>query len=82
VARHEQLVVAVVLADDPGRFVQLRVVVGEAAGEVRGLVGEQAAAVLAQVQRVEVPAALDEEVGEMGLEEVVHESVHVEHGAP
>ena len=34
----EQLVVAVVLADDPGRLVQLRVVVGEAAGEVRRLV--------------------------------------------
>jgi hypothetical protein len=74
--------VAVLLADDPGRLVQLREVLREAAAEVRGLVVEQAAAVLAQVERVEVPAALDEEFGQVGLEEIVDPSVYVQDGAP
>ena len=68
-------------ADDLGGGVQLGEVVAQVAAEVRGLVREQAAAVLAQVERVEVPAALGEEVGHVGLEEVVDEAVHVEHGA-
>ena len=54
----------------------------EVPAEVGRLVREQAAAVLAQVEGVEVPAAFDEEVGQVGLEEVVGETVQVEHGAP
>jgi hypothetical protein len=68
--------------DDPGRLVELRVVLGQAAGEVGRLVRQEAAAVLPQVERVEVPAPLGEEVGQVGLEEVVVEAVHVEHRAP
>jgi hypothetical protein len=82
VAGDEHLVVSVDLADDPGRLVEFRVVIGEAAAEVRRLVLEQAAAVFAQVECVEVPAAVDEEIGQMGLEEVVHEAVDVQHRTP
>lgn len=35
---------------------------------------------LAQVERVEMPALLDEEIRQVGLEEIVDESVYVEHG--
>jgi hypothetical protein len=70
------------VADDPHRLVQFRVVVGEVGAEVRRLVRLDAAAVLAQVERVEVDAPRGEEVGQVGLEEVVDEAVDVQHGAP
>ena len=80
VAVDEQAVVAVLLPDDPDRLVEFVVVLGEVAAEVRRLVRLQAAAVLAQVQGVEVDAPRHEEVGQVGLEEVVDEAVDVEHG--
>ena len=43
--------------------------------------GEQAPAVLAQVEGVEVDAPLDVVVGQVRLEEVVGVAVHVEDGA-
>jgi hypothetical protein len=39
-----------------------------------------ATAVLAQVERVEVDARAEEELGQVGLEEVVDEAVHIQHG--
>ena len=42
--------------------------------------GWQAAAVLAQIEGVEVVAAVDEEVGEVGLEEIIVVPVEVEDG--
>jgi hypothetical protein len=78
VAVDEQGVVPVDLADLANRRVQLGVVLRQVAGEVRRLVREQTPAVLAEIQCVEMPAALDVEVGQVRLEEVVHEAVHVE----
>jgi hypothetical protein len=80
VAVDEQAVVPVLVADDPHRLVQFRVVLGEVGAEVRRLVRLDAAAVLAQVERVEVDAPRGEEVGQVGLEEVVDEAVDVQHG--
>ena len=62
----------------PG-LVELGVVVAEVGDVVGGLVRAQRAAVLAQVEGVEVVAALGPPVGVPGLEEVVGEAVEVQH---
>ena len=67
--------------DQVERAVQLRVVMLEVGGEVRGLAGAPGPAGLAQVEGVESQAAGGAEVGQLGLEEVVGEPVDVEHRA-
>jgi hypothetical protein len=67
------------LGDEAESGVQLLVVLREVDDVVRGLVGTKRAAVLPQVQGVEVVAPLDPEVRGRGLEEVVAEAVEVEH---
>ena len=79
-AVEQQAVVAVVLADDAHRLVDLVVVLAQVDAVVRRVVRLQAASVFTQVDGVEVEATLGEEVGQMGLEEVVDEAVDVQHG--
>ncbi len=76
----QQAAVAVLLADDPHRLVQLLVVGDEVADEVRRVVLAQRAAVLAQVDRVEGEAGGHVVVGEVRLEPVVVVTVDVEDG--
>ena len=76
----EQMPVAVLLADDADRLVQFGEVLADVAHEVRRLVRQDAASVLAQLERVEVEPAVEEELGDVGLEEVVDVTVDVEHG--
>ena len=80
--RYDDVVVAVPLGDALVGQVDLGVVLRQVAGEVRGLVLEQRAAVLAQVEGVEVVAARDPELRGGGLEEVVAEPVQVQHRPP
>ena len=70
----------VALGDPLVRLVQLDVVLGEVEAEVRRLVRQQRAAVLAEVEGVEVVAEPGPELGQVALEEVVAEAVHVQHG--
>ena len=79
VGRDHDLGVPVALGDPLPRRVDLGVVVAQVGDVVGGLVGAQGAAVLAQVERVEVVAALGPPVGVPGLEEVVGEAVQVQH---
>ncbi len=70
---------AVLVTDDPDRLVQFGEVLRDVAAEIGGLMAEQAATVLAQVKGVEVVPTRSEELGQVGLEEVVDVAVHVEH---
>ena len=79
VRRDDDLGVPVALGDPLPGLVDLGVVVAQVGDVVGGLVRTQRAAVLAQVERVEVVAALGPPLGVPGLEEVVGEAVHVQH---
>src|SRR5690606_10216768 len=67
--------------DDLQRPVELVVVEREVGDVVRGLTTPPGPPTLAQVECIERIAPLGEEVGELPLEEVVTEAVHVEDGA-
>jgi len=81
VAEDDQVPVVLLCGDDVHRLVDLGGVLDEVPHEVGGLALAQGASVLAQVEGVEVPAALGEGGGEVGVEEVVDEAVQVEDGA-
>ncbi len=82
VGARDDVVVAVAFGDPPPRRVELGEVVAEVGDVVRRLVRTERAAVLPQVEGVEVVAAVGPPLGVAGLEEVVRESVHVQHGPP
>ncbi|MNW52825.1 hypothetical protein D3C74_303620 [compost metagenome] len=63
------------------RRLEVLVVLGEVLHVPRGLVGPQAAPVLAQVDGIEGGSLAVPVLGELGLEEVVAPPVHVQHGA-
>jgi hypothetical protein len=67
--------------NDVEREFELFVVEHEVGHVVRGLPWPSRAPAFAQVEGVERVVALGEEVRELGLEEVVGEAVHVQHGA-
>jgi hypothetical protein len=81
VRRGDDVVVVVAGGDETPGGVQLLVVRGEVGDVVGGLPRQQRPAVLAQVEGVEVVAALEPPRGVLDLEEVVGEPVHVQHGA-
>jgi len=70
------------LADEVDRGVELGVVERQVRHVVRGVARAARAAALAQVQRVERVAPGREELGQLGLEEVVAEAVHPQECAP
>jgi len=67
--------------DDRERPLKLFVVQGEVRHVVRGLARPSCPAAFAQVQTVERQAVPGKGIGQLGLEEIVGEAVHVEHGA-
>ena len=76
---HDQPVVTV-RGDQRESGVQFRVVIGDIGHPVRRLVRAQRTTVLPQVDGVEVLAAGGVEFRQFGVEEVVGEAVHVQHG--
>jgi hypothetical protein len=70
------------IGDDRQRPLELLVVQGEIRHVMRGLARPPGPAALAQVETVERQAVAGEGIGQLGLEEIVGEAVHVEHSAP
>ena len=68
--------------DDVHRTLQLDVVAGQIGGEVRRLALPPGPAAFVQIEGVEGEASGDEVVGHLGVEEVVGEPVHQQHGVP
>ena len=82
VRHHEERLLGVLQGDDLDGTVELEVVLAQVRGVVAVLLGHPGPAALAQVQGIEGEAPGGEEVGQLGLEEVVREAVHVQHGSP
>ena len=76
----DHVVVPVTLDDPLPGSVEVGEVLVQVSDVVGGLVRADRPAVLAQVEGVEVVAAVGPPLGVRGLEEVVGEAVHVEHG--
>ena len=81
-AVHQHLGPAGGRGDDVERALQLGVIARQVGGEVRSLALPPGPAALVQVEGVEREAAVDEVVGDLGVEEVVGEPVHQQHGVP
>ena len=80
VRRHDDLAVPVALGDAPPGEVDLGEVLVQVGDVVGRLVLAQRPAVLAEVDGVEGVAAVGPPPGVLGVEEVVGEAVHVQHG--
>lgn len=78
---HDPAVGSQLVEDDPQRRVELFVVHREVGGEVRRVVRLPRSPAFSQVDSIERVPAVDEEVGERLVEEVVGEPVDVEHCA-
>ena len=79
VGAEHHVVVPVATGDPVPRRVELLEVVRDVLDVARGVVLAQGPAVLAQVEGVEVVAAVVPPLGVLGVEEVVAEPVHVQH---